>query len=208
MDSFPWAQVWQLNNVLLEGRWQVLWLMESNFHTMLHGHTAHSCFSMCLHNETLRNRTAGSERAVWKTAFIPGRLLLMTAPVWLWVVVEEVEWRGRLNLQAPPVTMGLGSNLSASISISLTLLQGWKVLWELDRHLPRGHAWMAKGHMAQSSSKFVIRKQHPKVIKGNHCRHVHVDQRKSKPGMMAHVYKPSTRETEAEGLRVGDQLRQ
>lgn len=146
--------------------------------------------------------------AVWKTAFIPGRLLLMTAPVWLWVVVEEVEWRGRLNLQAPPVTMGLGSNLSASISISLTLLQGWKVLWELDRHLPRGHAWMAKGHMAQSSSKFVIRKQHPKVIKGNHCRHVHVDQRKSKPGMMAHVYKPSTRETEAEGLRVGDQLRQ
>lgn len=62
MDSFPWAHVWQLNNVLLEGRWQVLWLMESNFHTMLHGHTAHSCFSMCLHNETLRNRTAGSER--------------------------------------------------------------------------------------------------------------------------------------------------
>lgn len=67
---------------------------------------------------------------------------------------------------------------------------------------------MAKVHMTQSSSEFVIRKQHPNVIKENHYRHAHVDQRKSKPGMMAHGYKPSTRETEAKGVRVGDQLRQ
>lgn len=203
----------QLNNVLLEGRWQVLWLMESNFHTMLHGHTAHSCFSICLHNETLRNRTAGSERKMGnlENCLYTRQVAADDCPS----VALSGGGRSRMKREAEPAGparhhgFGLKSEcLYFHFTYITTRVKNTLRIGQTPPHLPRGHAWLAKGHMAQSSSKFVIRKQHPKVIKGNHCRHAHVDQRKSKPGMMAHVYKPSTRETEAKRLRVGDQLRQ